>query len=278
MPTFDTPAPILATVDLHMADVRIHATDRADTVVRIRPAHHDTSDQVEIDYSRGRLLVRSPPATFRWLLWGGESIDVEIELPTGSRAEVKTTGELRCEGRLGDCRFQSADGDVWLDETGRLQVHAGNGDITVARSGPADITADNGGIRINRLDGAATIKTAHGDITLGEVTGDLRMKTAHGDITVDRALSDVAAKTATGNVRIGEVVRGQISLETASGAVEAGIRAGTAAYLDVRTDYGNAHIGLTPTSGPGQADETAELRAHTAYGDIHIRRATPTPH
>ena len=38
MPTFDTPEPISATIDLAVGDVRISAGDRLDTVVEVHPA------------------------------------------------------------------------------------------------------------------------------------------------------------------------------------------------------------------------------------------------
>ncbi|WP_031161131.1 DUF4097 family beta strand repeat-containing protein [Streptosporangium roseum] len=280
MPTFDTPEPIFAVIDLAAADVRIHAGDRADTVVEIRPK--DASDdadvqsaaQTQVDYSQGRLLVKAPKSTIRsWLWWGG-SIEVRIELPADSRVEAKTAGDFHCGGRLGESRFDTADGDIWLDQTGKLQLNTADGDITVIRSaGHTDVTTANGEIRIREIDGTAVVKTANGAITLGEVAGDLRLRTAYGDITVDRALAGVDAKTATGDIRVGEVVRGPVVLETSSGAIEAGIRAGSAAYLDVKTEYGNVHIALDPCDGPGQDDESVEVRARTSNGDIVIRRS-----
>ncbi|GAA2911991.1 DUF4097 family beta strand repeat-containing protein [Streptosporangium fragile] len=282
MPTFDTPEPIFATIDLTAADVWIRASDRTDTVVEIRP--QDASDdadadaqsaaQTQVEYSQGRLLVRTPKSMTRsWLWWGG-SIEVRVELPAGSRVDARTTGDFRCEGRLGESRFDTADGDIWLDQTGRLQLNTANGDITVIRSvGHTDVDTANGEIRIREIDGTAVIKTANGDITLGEVTGGLRLKTAYGDITVDRALAGVEAKTATGSVRIGEVVSGSVVLETSSGDIEAGIRQGTAAYLDVKTEYGGVHISLDACDGPEPDDEIAEVRARTSNGDIVIRRS-----
>ncbi|MDH2425308.1 DUF4097 family beta strand repeat-containing protein [Sphaerisporangium sp. TRM90804] len=278
MPTFDTPEPILATLDLTAADVRIHASDRADTVVEIHPMDESSDTDVrsaaetQVEYAQGRLLVRTPKPTGRsWFRWGG-STRVHVELPAGSRVDARTTGDFRCEGRLGESRFDTADGDIWLDHVGKLRSNTGDGDITVMSAGHADITTGNGGIRIGEIDGAAVIKTAHGDIALGEATGDLRLRTAHGDITVVRALAGVHATTATGDVRVGEVVRGSHVLETASGEVEAGIRQGTAAYLDVRTDYGRVRVSLEPCDAPGRSGETAEVRARTSDGDIVIRR------
>jgi hypothetical protein len=39
MPTFDTPAPISVSVDIGAGNIEIIASDRADTVVEVRPAN-----------------------------------------------------------------------------------------------------------------------------------------------------------------------------------------------------------------------------------------------
>ena len=300
MPTFATPEPIFVMIDLAAAKVRINASDRTDTVVDVRPSDEfsevdrHAAEQVQVEYAGGRLLVRadkdraapltgwgsidklveSPRNWARSLLGWGGSVDVTIDLPAGSRVEANAAADFRCEGRLGEVKFSASYGDIRLDQAGRLQLKTGSGNISVARSvGHADITSSNGDIRIGEIDGTAVVKTSNGDLTLGSVTGELRLKTAYGDITVDRALAGVAAKTAYGSVRIGEVVSGAVVLETAGGRLELGIRPGTAAWLDVSSQYGTVDVSLDDCDGPAQSDETVEVRAHTAYGDIVIHRA-----
>jgi DUF4097 and DUF4098 domain-containing protein YvlB len=197
---------------------------------------------------------------------------VTIELPAGSRVDADAAAAFRCEGRLGDCRFNSAAGDVRLDETGpHLRAV---GDVVVNRViGAADVAMDDGQVWIREIDGTAVVKTANGDITVGEASGDLRLITSNGDITVDRALAGVVAETAYGDVRIGEVRRGAVVLSSASGDVEAGIPQGTAAWLDVSTGYGSVRNALDPFDGPGPSDDTVEVRARTDHGDIVIRRS-----
>ena len=66
MPTFDTPGPISAVIDLVVGDARITASDRDDTVVEIRPsdASHEqdvrVAEQTRVEYSAGRLLITAP--------------------------------------------------------------------------------------------------------------------------------------------------------------------------------------------------------------------------
>ncbi|GAA3643087.1 DUF4097 family beta strand repeat-containing protein [Nonomuraea antimicrobica] len=301
MPTFDTPEPILAVLDLATAEIRVNASDRADTVVEIRPsdAHNDADVQAaqhtHAEYADGRLLVRtdkahagafpgqglaldklveSPMSWARSLLLGPGSIDVTIELPAGSRLDAKTSASLRCHGPLGEVTITTSYGDIRIEQADRLRLKSTHGDITVTRAcGHAEVTTTHGGIHIGELKGTATVKTSHGDVRLGEVTGELRLNSAHGDITVNRALAGVAAKTAYGSVEIREVVSGSVVMETTGGGLDLGIREGTAAWLDVSSQYGTVTVSLDAGDAPGETDRVVEARAHTTYGDILVRRS-----
>jgi DUF4097 and DUF4098 domain-containing protein YvlB len=146
--------------------------------------------------------------------------------------------------------------------------------VTVDRvRGRAEVTG-SGQVRIGEIDGPAVIKNLNGVTWVGEVKGDLRCNAANGDIMVDRALGAVTAKTANGAVRIGEVVRGSVELGTAYGELEVGIREGTAALLDVRSQFGSVRNSLTASDGPQPSDQRVEVRARTSFGDIVIRRST----
>jgi DUF4097 and DUF4098 domain-containing protein YvlB len=283
MPTFDTPEPILATIDIVAGHVRIRAGDRTDTVVEVRPddeseeADVRAAEQTRVEYANGQLSVTTPKNKIRSLFGRPPSIDVTVDLPSDSRIDAHATAHFRTEGRIGESSFDTAAGSVRLDETGVLKVRTGAGDVSVARSvGHADVTTASGKIRIGEVDGTAVVKTSAGDINVGDVTGDVRLNTAMGDITVDRALAGVAAKTAYGNVRIGEVVRGSVALETGFGEVELGIREGTAAWLDVGSRHGRVRSELDASDSPGRSDETVEVHAHTGFGDIVIRRPLTT--
>jgi hypothetical protein len=302
MPTFDTPQPILAILDLASATVRINAGDRADTVVEVRPSDELNDADVQaarhtrVDYADGRLLVRtdqehagsasgwglslgklveSPANWARSLLLGPGSLDVTIDLPSGSRLDARTAGTVRCRGPLGEVALTTSYGDIRVEQAGRrLRVKSTYGDISVTRaSGHAEVTTTHGSIHLGEVDGTAAVKTSHGDVRIREVTGELRLNSAHGDITVDRALSGVAAKTAYASVRIGEAVSGSIAMETTGGGLDLGIREGTAAWLDVSSTYGTVDVSLDPSDAPGQTDRIVEVRTHTTHGDIVIHRS-----
>jgi len=280
MPTFDTPEPISVTITKFVGDIRFSAGDRRDTIVEVSPTDRSdeadvtAAEQTRVELAQGKLLVKVP----KWRQYSpfgtGGSIDVVIELPAGSAVTGEASmGDFRGEGPLGAVDFRTAAGHIWLDQAGPLRLSTGTGRVTVDRAvGPAEITG-SGELRVRELAGSAVIKNLNGSTWVGEVTGDLRCSAANGDITVDRAHAAVEVRTANGHVRIGDVVRGSVSLQTASGELEIGIREGTAALLDVRSRFGRVRNELDAFDGPEPTDETVEVRARTAHGDIVIRRS-----
>jgi DUF4097 and DUF4098 domain-containing protein YvlB len=280
MPTFDTPQPISVRLSLGFvcAYVRVTADDRTDTTVDVLPfdasskADLKVAEQTRIEFADGSLVVRAPKLGPLFSRTG--SVDVTIALPSGSQLQGETgMGELLCEGWLGECRFKTGYGEIRLDQAGAVNLNSASGDVTVDHAdGGVEITASNGAVNIRRIDGPATVKNSNGDTLIGEVTGDLRFSGANGGLTVDRAHAGVAAKTANGSVRIGEVAHGVVTLETAAGSLEVGIRTGTAAWLDLNTVSGRVRNELAAAAGPDNADETVEVRARTYVGDIIVRR------
>ena len=285
MPAFDTPEPISVTVELGVADIRIAASDRTDTVVEVRPSDSAkksdvaAAQQTQVEYAGGRLLIKAPKGwrkyTFRG---GGESIAVQIDLPAGSHVRGEAgVAALHCTGRLGECDFKVGAGDIHVVQTGPVKLKTGIGDITMERVvGDAALTTGSGALRIDTIEGAAVVKNANGDTWIGEITGDLRVNAANGKIVVEQAQAAVAAKTANGDVRLGEVRRGAVLAETACGKVDIGIHNGATAWLDLDTRYGNVHTDLDETEPPDAGEEGVQVRARSSFGDVTIRRA-PTP-
>jgi hypothetical protein len=282
MPTFDTPQPIAVTLELGVGDVRIDASDRAETVVEVRPSDPAKEEDVaaaeetRVEYSNGHLLVKAPTGWRQWAPWGGqESVDVSIGLPTGSRVRaVGGVATLRGSGRFGECHGKVGVGDIQLDEAGPVDLKTGIGDVTVERAvGKAEIVTGSGAVRVGRVEGTAVVKNSNGDTWIGEVTGEARMRAANGSISVDVAHEGIVAKTAKGDVRLGEVERGATVAQSAFGDLEVGVRDGVAAWLDLQTRFGDVRNELEASESPG-ADETAvEVHATTSFGDITVHRS-----
>ncbi len=285
MPTFPTPQPITAHVELAVGDALIEASDRDDTVVEVRPTNPDSDadvraaaeTRVEFTPGTGLLVVRGPKQWGVSRMAKTASIDIRVELPTGSQVEgTAAVSAFRLLGRVGACRLKTSTGGIQVEQTGLLDVSTSMGPVTVDRvAGDADVRTASGRVRIREVDGSAVIKNSNGDSWVGAVRGDLKISSANGDITVDRAGGSVVAATANGDVRVGDVTRGSASLKTALGQIEVGVHPGSAARFDAHTSMGRVRNEMQATDQPGASDEKVEVRARTSFGDILIHRAEP---
>jgi DUF4097 and DUF4098 domain-containing protein YvlB len=281
MPTFDTPAPIRATLELLVADVRITATDRADTVVEVRPSDPSAAadlraaEQTQVQFADGQLLVKTPK-TLKTLgiLRRSGSIDIEIALPTGSQLRADAAlGSFHCTGTLGETAVRTAAGDVELQHTGPLEVNTSAGSV-VARSvnGAARATTGSGTIRLGAVTGTAVLKNSNGDTQVDSVGGDLTAKMANGGVVAGQVGGSVDAATANGSIRIGAVRRGTVAVRSSMGELEVGIATGTAAYLDLHTQFGKVLNHLDGAGAPEPGEDNVQVRARTSFGDIIVRR------
>jgi DUF4097 and DUF4098 domain-containing protein YvlB len=263
MPTFDTPEPISVNVEIRgFGDIRIVAADRADTQVEVRPRDAtkkpdvNGAAQTQVEYQSGRLTIQGPRASWQYL-------------PLGM-------GAVRCSGRLGECRVKTGMGEIQLDQAGPVRLGTGLGDITVGEAaGEATIRTGSGTIRIDSITGPAEIRNSNGDNWIGEVTGDLLTRSSNGRISVDRADASVTAKTACGSIRLFEVARGSVVADSGAGKLEVGVSAGVAAWLDLDARHGRVQSELDAAQPPAPGEERVEIRAHTGYGDITVRRVAP---
>jgi len=282
MPRFDTPEPISVTIELSVGAVTINASDRSDTVVDVRPTDETdesdvkAADQTRVEYAGGTLLVKSPKARALDFSRKSRSVDVTIEVPTGSHVHGEAAmADFLSTGRLGQCKVKTAAGHIQLDQTGALQLSTGAGNVSVDHTvGQAEITTGTGKLHVGVLDGGGAIKNSNGASEIGTVTGQLRIRAANGDISIAHSAAGVDAKTANGSIRVDEAAGGSLVLETAMGNLEVAVRQGTAAWLDVKTGFGRVQQHLNDVEhSPTPTGEALEVRARTSFGDITIRPA-----
>ena len=264
MPTFETPKPITVDVEFGVGDITIAGSDRTDTVVEVlpsdpaKPGDVTAAEQTRVDLSGARLVIRGPRGWRQWRPGGGrESIDVRIELPAGSEIQGDTgVAALRSTGELGAFRFKTGAGDLDVERAGAVEIRTGAGDLSVGHAaGDLNASTGSGVVRIDTVDGSATIKNSNRETWIGHVAGDLRVNAANGDI------------------RLGEAAPGAVEARTAFGKIDVGIPAGIAAWLDLDTGFGRVNNDLADSHRPDAGEETVEVRARTSYGDISIRRA-----
>ncbi|MFJ3582208.1 DUF4097 family beta strand repeat-containing protein [Streptomyces sp. NPDC090127] len=296
MPTFETPEPITAILELDAGTARITAGKRTDTVVEVLPRDGSEENdvravqQTQVTYSGGRLTIKTPRKRSPFGKPG--AIEVSVELPAGSDVRATTgMGAFLCEGRLGETALRTGLGDLQVDEVAGVDLRTDTGQIRLTRATGGAEVVGAGRIEIGTVAGAATVKNSNGATAIGEVTGVLKTSAANGDISVGVAHGSVGAKcangrieigvahagveasSANGGIRVGDVIRGRIELRTSVGDLEVGIHEGTAAWLDLNPKHGTVRNSLDSAAGPAESDETVEVHARTGAGDIIITRA-----
>lgn len=178
MQQFNTPDPISAVLDIPAGRVRFIAADRADTTVEVLPADASKSrdvkvaEQTTVDYRDG--VLRVVASAKHQILGSSGYVEVTVQLPAGSRVEVKAaSAELRAVGRYGDVVFDAAHGAVKVDEAASVHLTTLAGDVSVGRvTGPAEIRTARGDIRI--------AEAVRGTVTLRTEAGDVSVSAAHG--------------------------------------------------------------------------------------------------
>ncbi|GAA4465004.1 DUF4097 family beta strand repeat-containing protein [Phytohabitans houttuyneae] len=275
MPTFHTPGPISATVDIVLGNIQFKASDRADTVVEVRPADPSweldvkAAEQANIEFADGKLLVKHSKLRTAFSNKYG-SVEVLVQLPTGSDVQGDTAkGRYLVEGVVGSCQLKTPTGDIRVERAAEVRLRTTSGKVSVDHvTGQADVSA-NGEIRVRQVDGGAVVKNIGGNSWVGEVAGDLRVNSANGHITVGAARAALNARTASGDVRVGELGTGPVDLYTATGEVEVGVPAGITARLDAHTSAGRVRNQL---EAPAPSDRTVKVRARSHGGDITVHR------
>ncbi|MEV8037450.1 DUF4097 family beta strand repeat-containing protein [Streptomyces sp. NPDC086182] len=216
MQKFDTPAPISAVLDFPAGRVQFIAADRADTTVEVLPANPSrgrdtkTAEQTTVTYADGVLRIAAP-APGSQLFGASGSLEITVQLPSGSRVEGKAaSAELRGVGRLGDVVFDGAYRRIKIDEAASVRLTATDGDVEVGRlGGPAEISTARGDIRITEaVRGTVVLRTRSGDISIAAAPGVSASLDAGSDYgRVSNALKndgtaglDIRATTSRGDI------------------------------------------------------------------------------
>jgi hypothetical protein len=267
-------------IELGVGAVDVHAEETCtEPTVEVRPADPGNAADVRAA-ERAEVITDARSATIRvprriLASRAPGAVEVTATVPAGSSLDAKLgVASLRATGRLGDCRAMTGVGDLTVQEVGTAHLASGTGDVTVGRAtGDAHLSTATGELQVGTVDGTASLKSSYGAITVTDARGDLRARSAAGDVRLGRAAGDVDARSAYGAITVGGAGGGRLDLATAAGSIEVGVPEGTAAWLDVQTDYGEVRNELQAGDAPAAGDGRLEVRARTGVGDITIRRA-----
>jgi hypothetical protein len=278
MPTFATPGPVTATVEVAGAQVRVTASDRTDTVVLVEPrdaaSRRDVTvaGKTKVGLAAGQLTVKTTTPGDKT-----GSVVITVGLPSGSSlAAYLAHSSVQADGSLGQFELHMASGRVQLDRIDALRANISAGEVAIARiAGRADIEGGAFAVRIGEVDGPVEITGSGGQAWIGRAAADLELSSSSGGFDIDRADGSVTATTASGAIRIGRMTHGQAKLMNGSGNIEVGISDGAAAYIDVNSERGAVRNSVASPSpeGTGASDARVMVHARTRHGDIIIGRA-----
>jgi hypothetical protein len=276
MPTFATPGPIAATVQVSGAQVRVTASDRTDTVVLVEPIDEASPSDVKVasktkvDFAGGQLSVKTTVP-------GGKngSVAITIDLPASSSLVAYLAhSSVNADGPLSECELHMASGQAQLDRVDALQANIAAGEAAVGHiAGRATIDGGAFALRIGEVTGTVRLSSSAGQAWIGHACADLDLSSGHGGFDIDRADGSVTAKTGDGAIRVGQLTRGQAELLNRSGNIEIAISEGSAAQVDANSERGSVRNSVAPQESPGTSDNNVTVHARTRFGDIIIQRA-----
>jgi hypothetical protein len=275
MPTFTTPEPIAATVEVAGARVRFTASDRIDTVVLVEPIDEASrldvkvASKTRVDFAEGRLSVKTTTSGDQ-----SGSVAIAIDLPAGSSLAAHLAySSVQADGRFGPCELQLASGQAQLDRIDALQASIASGEVTVGHiAGRATVDGGAFAMRIGEVSGTVGLSSSGGQTWIGHASSDLDLTSASGDFDVDRADGSVTATTASGAIRIGRMSHGQAKLKNGSGNIEVGVSEGATASIDASSERGAVHDFVSSAGNPDPSDDKVMVHARTRHGDIVIQR------
>ncbi|MEU8636434.1 hypothetical protein AB0C38_30070 [Amycolatopsis sp. NPDC048633] len=273
MTVFTTPEPITATLTTAGAHVRIAASERRDTVMRVEPVNSASksdvkvAEQTEVAFADGKLSVKTNKPGAK-----NGSVAITIELPAGSALTLETAWtDVHADGPLGACELDVASGRVRLGHVATLRGRLSSGEVEVGHvTGTAELDGGTA-VRIGEIAEALRYVGSTGRVWIGHARSDVDFTGSGGSFDVDRADGSVFAEAANCPIRIGCMTSGQADLTNAAGGIEIGIAEGATASVDADSTKGSVRNSLPEHAG--ESADHVKVHARTRLGDIVIHRA-----
>ena len=165
----------------------------------------------------------------------GPSIKVFARVPAGSSVEVVTDGaDVKGTGVFDRADVKSTAGDVRLDEI----------------EGEASVKSVSGDVALGVVGGEASVNCISGDATIERVSGPASVHSVSGDIEIREGASSLHIKTISGDVRVGSAAEGAVTMQSVSGDLTLGLRAGSKLWVDARSTSGTTTSELALGDAP----------------------------
>jgi DUF4097 and DUF4098 domain-containing protein YvlB len=268
---FETPEPIDLYVEIGKGTVEVAARETSTSTVDVTGRD---ADEVEVTFESGRLSIIAPKDQGGWFSGRDRELHVEVALPTGSNAGVKTgSADIKLDGQLGEGRIKTGSGDVTCDTfAGAARIGTGSGDVEVSEAhAELQIKSGSGDISIGTSVGKLNVSTGSGDVEVGTTNDNAVVKTGSGDLKVVTSNADLSMSTGSGDVTVTTARRGRVSVKGASSDLSIGIPSGTPVWTDINTVTGSIRSNLGGVGAPQEGQEHVQLEARTVSGDITLR-------
>lgn len=203
---------------------------------------------VRSEYRGKKVIVHGRPHGKAVLLYA----DLEIELPAGARADLRTlAGTIRAERVAGDLRLDTGRGDITARAgEGRLEIDTGSGAVEVtAHRGAVAVDTGSGSVRLEGVEGDVEVDTGSGGVRLVQVRGGkIAADTGSGGIELTEVEGALRLDTGSGSIRgTGLVARDEVFADTGSGGVRLEGDFSAVRRLDVDTGSGSVTLGFAGT-------------------------------
>lgn len=217
-------------------------------------AEDEAVRQTRVDFSAGRLVVRTP----KELQLRNVPISVTVQAPIGSHVAATTgSGDLMVTGGAGRLTLRTGSGKIDSDQaTGSTRVDTGSGTV-----------------RLGAMAAGLRAKTGSGDLEVAAVGGPSTVVTGSGDVWLGAVAGDVLARTGSGRITIADAASGELELHTGSGAIHVGVRKGSRAELDLSSGSGEARSELDLTLTPPESKPPLRIRGRTGSGAALVTSA-----
>jgi len=136
----------------------------------------------------------------------------------------------------------------------------------------AEIRSTNGAIRVNDVEGSASLHTSNGSVHASKTRGKLQIDTSNGAVAVQGIDGDTDVHTSNGSVRadLEESRGGAITLITTNGSVELKLGAVTQGEVKAATSNGSITVRIPAVAG---AHVKAETSGHSRVStDFDVRK------
>ena len=225
-----------------------------ETVPEGSSAEAEAVRQTRVDFTAGRLVVRTP----KEIQLRNVPVVVSVQAPVGSHVEAR-----------------SSSGDITVNGgAGRLNLHTGSGRISADQAeDKVQVDTGSGTVRLGPMAAGVRAKTGSGDVEVTAIGAPSTVVTGSGDVWLGAVTGDVLARTGSGRVTIANAASGELELHTGSGAIHVGVRKGSPAEVDLSSGSGEARSDLDLTTNPPESKPTLRIRGRTGSGTALVSQA-----